>query len=65
MVLMAIRYFMPWNCHPSLAVTGAQCLASCLLFAVCCLEVWREYSRAGDVFELTTAGLIWTAHKLA
>ena len=25
------RYFMPWKCHPSMAVTGAQCLASCLL----------------------------------
>ena len=25
------RYFMPWKCHPSMAVTGSQCLASCLL----------------------------------
>ena len=25
------RYFMPWNCHPSMAVTGAQCIASCVL----------------------------------
>ena len=25
------RYFMPWNTHPSMAVTGAQCLASCVL----------------------------------
>jgi len=25
------RYFMPWNCHPSLAVTGSQCLSACLL----------------------------------
>ena len=25
------RYFMPWSCHPTMAVTGAQCLASCLL----------------------------------
>jgi len=22
---------MPWNCHPSLAVTGSQCLSACLL----------------------------------
>ncbi|WP_299916826.1 4-oxalomesaconate tautomerase [uncultured Roseobacter sp.] len=28
---MTARYFMPWNCHPSMAVTGAQCLASCIL----------------------------------
>lgn len=28
---MACRYFMPWNCHPTMAVTGAQCLASCIL----------------------------------
>ena len=27
----AVRYFMPWNCHPSLAVTGSQCLGACLL----------------------------------
>lgn len=25
------RYFMPWSCHPTMAVTGAQCLASCVL----------------------------------
>jgi 2-methylaconitate cis-trans-isomerase PrpF len=25
------RYFMPWNCHPSMAVTGAQCIAASLL----------------------------------
>lgn len=25
------RYLMPWNCHPSMAVTGAQCIASCAL----------------------------------
>lgn len=25
------RYFMPWNCHPSLAVTGSQCMSACLL----------------------------------
>lgn len=27
----AARYFMPWKCHPTMAVTGAQCLSSCLL----------------------------------
>ncbi|MEO0344493.1 MAG: 4-oxalomesaconate tautomerase [Pseudomonadota bacterium] len=26
-----VRYFMPWSCHPSLAVTGSQCLSTCLL----------------------------------
>lgn len=25
------RYFMPWNCHPSMAVTGAICIGSCVL----------------------------------
>ncbi|MCP9483449.1 4-oxalomesaconate tautomerase [Shimia sp. CNT1-13L.2] len=25
------RYFMPWNTHPTMAVTGAQCIASCAL----------------------------------
>ena len=28
---IAARYFMPWKCHPTMAVTGAQCIASCLL----------------------------------
>lgn len=28
-----VRYFMPWKCHPTLAVTGSQCLASCLLMS--------------------------------
>jgi len=28
---IATRYFMPWKTHPTLAVTGAQCLASCVL----------------------------------
>ena len=28
---LAARYFMPWECHPSMAVTGAQCLAVCAL----------------------------------
>ncbi|MEM7520091.1 MAG: PrpF domain-containing protein [Pseudomonadota bacterium] len=28
---MAARYFMPWKAHPTMAVTGAQCLASCVL----------------------------------
>ncbi|WP_166416782.1 4-oxalomesaconate tautomerase [Cochlodiniinecator piscidefendens] len=28
---IATRYFMPWAAHPTMAVTGAQCLASCVL----------------------------------
>lgn len=28
---IATRYFMPWKAHPTMAVTGAQCLASCTL----------------------------------
>jgi 2-methylaconitate cis-trans-isomerase PrpF len=28
---VATRYFMPWSTHPTMAVTGAQCLASCIL----------------------------------
>ncbi|MEO1024808.1 MAG: 4-oxalomesaconate tautomerase [Pseudomonadota bacterium] len=26
-----VRYFMPWKTHPTLAVTGSQCLGACLL----------------------------------
>ena len=25
------RYFMPWSAHPTMAVTGSQCMASCAL----------------------------------
>ncbi len=28
---ISARYFMPWSTHPSMAVTGGQCLASCAL----------------------------------
>ncbi len=28
---IAARYFMPWKCHPSMAVTGGICVASCTL----------------------------------
>lgn len=28
---IAARYFMPWQCHPSLAVTGSQCIAACTM----------------------------------
>ena len=28
---VSARYFMPWSCHPTMAVTGAHCIASCLL----------------------------------
>ena len=28
---LTVRYFMPWKTHPTLAVTGSQCLASCAL----------------------------------
>lgn len=28
---IAARYFMPWKTHPTMAVTGGQCLASCAL----------------------------------
>ena len=28
---VSIRYFMPWQCHPSLAVTGSMAFAGCVL----------------------------------
>jgi len=28
---VGVRYFMPWTAHPTMAVTGSQCLASCTL----------------------------------
>jgi 4-oxalomesaconate tautomerase len=29
--VISARYFMPWRCHPTLAVTGSQCIAACIL----------------------------------
>jgi len=29
--VISARYFMPWKCHPSMAVTGSQCIAACTL----------------------------------
>ncbi|TKW65983.1 MAG: 4-oxalomesaconate tautomerase [Paracoccus denitrificans] len=28
---ISTRYFMPWSCHPSMAVTGAQAIAACAI----------------------------------
>ena len=28
---LSVRYFMPWQCHPSLAVTGSMAFAGCVL----------------------------------
>jgi len=28
---VSTRYFMPWKTHPTMAVTGSQCFASCIL----------------------------------
>lgn len=84
----AVRYFMPWKCHPSLAVTGAQCLSACLLcpgtvgngllggsqssparlqleHPMGKLEVSVEFSLEEDRFDMTSAGIVRTARKLA
>ncbi|MGR3435958.1 MAG: 4-oxalomesaconate tautomerase [Shimia sp.] len=83
-----VRYFMPWSTHPSLAVTGSQCLAACLLcpgtvgegvleapmsaparmtleHPMGALHVTLDYRRAGDAFEVVSAGLTRTARLLA
>lgn len=28
---ISARYLMPWACHPSLAITGSQCISACVL----------------------------------
>jgi 4-oxalomesaconate tautomerase len=28
---ISARYFMPWKAHPTMAVTGSQCIAACAL----------------------------------
>ncbi len=84
----ATRYFMPWNCHPALAVTGSQCISACLLcpgtvgegladnitispakmlleHPMGILEVMVDFTRDGQGFDLTSAGLVRTARKLA
>lgn len=39
------RYLMPWDTHPTMAVTGAQCLAACLLTPG---TIGHEIARAPD-----------------
>lgn len=43
------RYFMPWKTHPSMAVTGAQCLASCVLMEGSVADDLLERPEAGEV----------------
>ncbi|TNF19297.1 MAG: 4-oxalomesaconate tautomerase [Rhodobacteraceae bacterium] len=84
---IAARYFMPWNTHPSMAVTGSQCMASCALTPGTIAEglldrpsespanvVLEHPSGTIEVlvtfeknngFNLTSAGLLRTARKLA
>ncbi len=84
---IAARYFMPRNTHPTMAVTGAQCLASCALtpgtvadglldrpetgpfnvvleHASGSIEVLIDFTTK-DGFQLSSAGLVRTARKLA
>lgn len=44
---IATRYFMPWKCHPTMAVTGAQCLASCVLTPGSVAEGLADVSETG------------------
>ena len=85
---MLTRYFMPKKTHPSLAVTGSQCLGACLLcpgtvadgitaptavgpqtllleHPMGILEVVMDTHSQGDRFDVRSAGLVRTAHKLA
>lgn len=84
---IATRYFMPWKTHPSMAVTGAQCIASCALTpgsvadglldrpTTSPAEVVLEHASGtidvlvdfttDDGFDLTAAGLVRTARKIA
>jgi len=65
------RYFMPWNCHPTMAVTGAQCLIDenpaniVLEHPAGSIEVHVVYQRNENEFKPTCAGLTVTARKLA
>ncbi len=85
---IATRYFMPWKCHPTMAVTGAQCLASCVLTPGTVadgmaatpneapativlehpsggIEVVVDYAQTAAAFQISSAGLVRTARKLA
>ena len=44
---VAARYFMPWTVHPSMAVTGSQCIASCLLTPGSVAEGMIKVPKAG------------------
>ncbi len=41
------RYFMPWKCHPTMAVSGAQCIAACALMTGTVAEGLSQIPRGG------------------
>lgn len=83
----AVRYFMPWKTHPTLAVTGSQCISACLLcpgtvgeglmteqasparllleHPMGQIEVSVAFENDGTTFDVSSAGLVRTARKLA
>ena len=49
----AVRYFMPWQTHPTVAVTGSQCLAACALAPGTVADgITREIDPAPAVVEI-------------
>ncbi|MSP05955.1 MAG: 4-oxalomesaconate tautomerase [Candidatus Fonsibacter sp.] len=47
---IASRYFMPWNCHPTYAVTGSIALAAaCKSENTICSEFYNDYSPKSEI----------------
>ena len=45
---VSIRYFMPWQCHPSLAVTGSMAFAGCVLLPGTVADGLTEMEKDAD-----------------
>ena len=43
------RYFMPWKAHPAMAVTGAQCIASCAVMNGTVAENLSKFSNTSPI----------------
>ena len=53
------RYFMPWDCHPSYAVTGSMALiAACKSKNTICSKYYNDYSESGEFRLEHPAGLM-------
>ncbi len=60
---IAARYFMPWRAHPSMAVSGAQCIAACALLEGSVADgLWERPPSAPLDSSAPSSSTLWIEH---